>query len=117
VSTVVKDVTKRLKRHWPNTRIVWRGDSHYGRVEAMDWAEDNGTDYIFGLAGNAVLDALVAETADNLRFHPAMSRKAKLRTCASFMYQATSAKYHSDPVCGARALPADRRKAHWTKVR
>jgi hypothetical protein len=29
----------------------------------MDWAEDNGTGYIFGLAGNAVLDALVAEIA------------------------------------------------------
>jgi hypothetical protein len=43
-----------------------RGDSHYGRVEAMDWAEDNGTDYIFGLAGNAVLDALVVEIADDL---------------------------------------------------
>jgi hypothetical protein len=39
------------------------GDSHYGRVEAMDWAEDNGTGYIFGLAGNAVLDAPVAEIA------------------------------------------------------
>ena len=58
----------------------------------MDWAEDNETDYIFGLAGNAVLDALVAEIADNLRFHHAMSRKAKLRTFASFMYQATSWK-------------------------
>ena len=71
---------------------MWRGDSHYGRVEAMDWAEDNDTDYIFGLAGNAVLDALVAETADNLRFHHAMSSKAKLRTFASFMYQASSWK-------------------------
>src|SRR4029077_4306461 len=45
VRTVIKHVTKRLRRHWPNTRIVWRGDSHYGRVEAMDWAEDNDTDY------------------------------------------------------------------------
>ena len=26
VRTVIKHVTKRLKRHWPNTRIVWRGD-------------------------------------------------------------------------------------------
>ena len=43
---------------------MWRGDSHYGRVEAMEWAEDNDADYIFGLAGNAALDALVAETAD-----------------------------------------------------
>jgi Transposase DDE domain group 1 len=66
-------------RHWPKTRIVWRGHSHYGRVEAMDWAEGNDTDYIVGLDGNAVLDALVAEIADNLRFHHVMSRKAKLR--------------------------------------
>jgi hypothetical protein len=92
VRTVIKHVTKRMMRHWPNTRIVWRGDSHYGRVEAMDWADDNGADYIFGLAGNAVLDALVAEIADNLRFHHAVSSKAKLRTFASFMYQASSWK-------------------------
>jgi hypothetical protein len=84
---VIKHVTKRLKRHWPNTRIVWRGDNHYGSVEAMDLAGDNETDYIFGLAGNTVLDALVAEIVDNLRFHHAISRNAKQRTFASFMYR------------------------------
>ena len=53
---------------------------------------DHDADYIFGLAGNAVLDALVAETATNLRFHHALSSKPKLRTYASFMYQAGSWK-------------------------
>ena len=90
VRTVIRHVTKRLRRDWPKTRIVWRGDSHYGRVEAMEWAEDHDADYIFGLAGNAALDALVAEAAVNLRFHHAMSSKAKLRTYASFLYQAGS---------------------------
>jgi hypothetical protein len=90
VRTVIKHVTKRLRQHWPHTRIVWRGDSHYGRVEAMEWAEDNSEDYIFGLAGNATLDALVAKTADNLRFHHAKSRQPKLRTYTSFTYQAGS---------------------------
>ena len=90
VKTVIRHVTKRLRRHWPTTRIVWRGDSHYGRVEAMEWAEDNGIDYIFGLAGNTTLDALVAETAANLRFHHAGSSEAKLRTYASVVYQAGS---------------------------
>jgi hypothetical protein len=71
---------------------VWRGDGHYGRVEAMEWIENDGDDYIFGLAGNAVLDAMMAKTADNLRFHHAKSRQPKLRTYASFMYQATSWK-------------------------
>jgi DDE family transposase len=92
VRTVVKHVTKRLKQHWPHSRIVWRGDGHYGRVEAMEWIESDGDDYIFGLAGNAVLDAMVAKTADNLRFHHAKSRQPKLRTYASFVYQATSWK-------------------------
>jgi hypothetical protein len=92
VRTVIKHVTKRLRRHWPNTRIAWRGDSHYGRVEAMEWAEDDGTDYIFSLAGNAALDALVAETADTLRFHHAKSSQTKLRTYVSFAYQAGSWK-------------------------
>ena len=35
---------QRSARHyqaWPKTRIVWRGHSHYGRVEAMEWAEDH----------------------------------------------------------------------------
>jgi len=58
----------------------------------MEWAEDNGGDYIFGLAGNATLDALAAETADNLRFHHAKSSQTKLRTFASFTYQAGSWK-------------------------
>jgi hypothetical protein len=26
----IKRVTARMRRHWPKTRIVWRGDSHYG---------------------------------------------------------------------------------------
>src|SRR5271166_5820128 len=70
VRTVIKHVTKRLRQHWPNTLIVWRGDGHYGRVEAMEWAENDGSDYIVGRAGNPALDAFVAETADNLRFMP-----------------------------------------------
>jgi hypothetical protein len=51
-------------------------------------ADDN--DYIFSLPGNAVLDALVAEAADNLRFCHATSSEAKLRTFVSFMYKAGS---------------------------
>jgi hypothetical protein len=92
VCTVIKHVTQRLRKYWPDTRIVWRGDSHYGRVEAMEWAENNGADYIFGLQGNTVLDAIVAETADNLRFHHAKSRQEKVRTYRSFTYQASSWK-------------------------
>ena len=91
VRTVIKHVTKLLRERWPNTRIVWRGDSHYGRVEAMEWIEENGdSDYIFGLPGNPVLDKQVAAAADNLIIHHAKSSQEKVRTYTSFRYQAST---------------------------
>src|SRR6201989_1038682 len=89
VRTVIKHVTKLLRERWPNTRIVWRGDAHYGRVEAMEWIEENGdSDYIFGLPGNPVLGKQVAAVADNLIIHHAKSSQEKVRTYTSFRYQA-----------------------------
>lgn len=90
VATVVKHVTRRIRRQWPATRLVWRGDSHYGRPEAMAECEDNGSGYIFGLAGNSVLDALVAEAADHLRFWHAFSAEPKLRLYKALEYKARS---------------------------
>jgi len=90
VRTVIKHLVKRIRRHWPATKINFRGDSHYSRAEAMEWAESNGVGYIFGFAGNTRLDALVAETADHLRFRHAAGSDAKLRTYESFEYRAKS---------------------------
>jgi hypothetical protein len=63
----LRRLIRRIRRHWSTTRITIRGDGHYGRPEVMDWCEENGIDFIFGLPGNAVLDRLVDETADNIR--------------------------------------------------
>ena len=38
----LRRLVRRIRLHWPNTRITIRGDSHYGRREAMDWCEKNG---------------------------------------------------------------------------
>jgi hypothetical protein len=90
VKTVVKHVTRRVQVHWPKTRLAWRGDSHYGREEAMQWLENNGGDYIFAFPGNSVLQALVAKTADYLRIRHAFGSRDKLRCYTSVEYQAGS---------------------------
>jgi hypothetical protein len=90
VRTVIKHVTRRIRRYWQKTRLVWRADSHYGREEAMEWLENNDGGYIFGFAGNSVLDALVAKTADELRIRHAFSTEPKLRCYTSVEYQAGS---------------------------
>ena len=89
VRTAVKHLTRRMKEHWPDTILTWRGDSHYCRAEAMEWLETNTGRYIFGLAGNSVLDTLVAETADHLRCRHALAPfDEKRRMYESFEYQA-----------------------------
>ena len=55
----LRRLVHRIRMHWPETGITIRGDSHYGRKEAMDWCENNGVDYIFGLSGNGVLHGQV----------------------------------------------------------
>ena len=90
VRTVLKHLVRRIRRSWPRTRITVRGDSHYARSEAMAWCEANGVDYIFGLAGNKVLDALAGETADDLKVRRAEARAEKMRTFTDFAYAAGS---------------------------
>src|SRR6201991_3771863 len=58
----IRRLVRRIRIHWPATKITVRGDSHYGRHEAMAWCEANGVDYIFGLGGNGVLDRMVEAT-------------------------------------------------------
>ena len=50
----------------------------------MAWCEDNGVDYIFGLAGNAVLHVLVDETADDIELRHAETGADKVRGFADF---------------------------------
>ena len=90
VRTLLKHLVRRIRRHWPRTRIVFRGDSHYGRTEAMAWCEANGVDYIFGLAGNPVLHALAYDVAVDLKMRRAEAGAEKMRTFAAFAYAAHS---------------------------
>src|SRR5438132_11551784 len=91
VRTVLKHLIKRIRRHWPKVHILVRGDSHYGRDEAMEWCEETqGVDYVFGFAGNDVLHALTREAADAIAALRALSGEDKLRGFKAFRYGAGS---------------------------
>src|SRR5499426_529795 len=45
-----------LRRHWPRTHILVRGDSHFATPEVIEvLAHRHRIDFVFGLAGNTVL--------------------------------------------------------------
>jgi Transposase DDE domain group 1 len=57
----VERITGQLRRHWPEVKIILRADSGFCREELMNWCEQNGVDYILGLARNRRLEAMLSE--------------------------------------------------------
>ena len=86
----LRRMIRRIRRHWPTTRLTIRGDGHYGRPEVMAWCEANDVDYILGLPGNAVLGRLVEVAADDVRVRRAEAQAPVLRRYAETRYGAKS---------------------------
>ncbi len=86
----LRRLVRRIRRHWPTTHITIRGDGHYGRPQVMEWCEENGIDFVFGLPGNAVLAEAVEDTADDIRTRRALDHKLCLRGFSETRYQAQS---------------------------
>ena len=75
----LRRLVRRIRRHWPTTRLTIRGDGHYGRPEVMAWCEVNDVDYVLGLPGNAVLSRLVEIAADDVRVRRAEAQATVVR--------------------------------------
>ncbi len=48
-----------IRAAWPEVKIVLRGDSGFCRNELMSWCENNGVDFVFGLARNQRLRKII----------------------------------------------------------
>jgi hypothetical protein len=57
----VKRIVAEIRQTWPEVRIALRGDSGFCREELMGWCEQEGVDYVLGLAKNERLKAEIAE--------------------------------------------------------
>jgi DDE family transposase len=55
----VKRIIQQLRAVWPQVRITLRADSGFAREELMKWCEQHQVDFVFGLARNSRLQALI----------------------------------------------------------
>ena len=55
----IRRIVAQLRVGWPEVKIVLRGDSGFCRNELMSWCENNGVDFVFGLARNQRLRRIV----------------------------------------------------------
>lgn len=105
----VRRLIRRIRRHWPDTRITLRGDGHYGRSEITTWYGNNDIDYVSGLPGITVLHAehgivVCADAyATNGALDPASGCLGMLRRYAKPRYAAKSGERTNVGGCADRS--------------
>jgi hypothetical protein len=63
----LKRIVAQPRRAWPEVKIVVRADSGSRREEILRWCEDNGVDYVIGLAKDTRPAAAIAAERDQVR--------------------------------------------------
>ncbi len=65
---LLEQIIGHIRVEWPETKIIVRGDSGFCREEIMAWCEGKeAVDYVFGLAKNSRLTAVIKEELDGAR--------------------------------------------------
>ena len=82
-------LVKRLRRAWPEVRIIFRGDSGFCRPKMLSWCDRHNVGYIVGLARNPRLAAL-AEPWMNAAEQDFAASGIKQRRFGEFRYAAES---------------------------
>src|SRR6202165_3863790 len=59
--TEIRRIVAQIRAAWPEVKIVLRGDSGFCRNELMSWCENNGVDFVFGLARNQKLRRIIGQ--------------------------------------------------------
>ena len=55
----IQRIVAQIRAAWPATKIILRGDSGFCRNQLMSWCENNGVDFVFGLARNQRLRKII----------------------------------------------------------
>lgn len=85
---ITKRIVRKIKKSWPSTHLLFRGDSHFAQPEVLDYLEDKYASYVTGIAGNAVLQRLAAPLVARVRSLYEKSHGIKICRFSSVWYQA-----------------------------
>jgi hypothetical protein len=87
----IQRIVAQIRQAWPATKIILRGDSGFCRNQLMSWCENNGVDFVFGLARNQRLRKIIGA-----QMHAATQQWNQTgkpaRVFSEFSYQAKKTK-------------------------
>lgn len=86
VEDYIEEIVLRLRRQWPNVKIIVRGDSGFCREDLFAWCERNKVNYVIGLAKNSRLLEIMKEEMVQAERQYKETKEAS-RVFKEFMYQ------------------------------
>jgi len=87
----IQRIVAQIRAAWPATKIILRGDSGFCRNQLMSWCENNGVDFVFGLARNQRLRKIIGAHMHAATQQWNQTGKAA-RVFSEFNYQAKKTK-------------------------
>ena len=85
-----------IRSKWPDVRIIVRGDSGFCRDDIMSWCEDNGVDYLFGMAGKGTCETIRLKLLKIGAQVNISVRRVHVRLASGYPYQQTFYKILSN---------------------
>jgi hypothetical protein len=82
----LEKIIGQIRNAWPSVKIIVRGDSGFCRDNIMTWCEAHEVDYVFGLAKNERLKAMIEEEQLRAKEQYEQTKKAS-RFFKDFRYQ------------------------------
>ena len=72
-------IVAQIREVWPKVKIIVRGDSGFCREWLMSWCEENGVEYLFGIARNKRLRVAIESEMDQAReLHKESGKAARI---------------------------------------
>jgi len=79
IIAILKRLVANIRERWPETKIVFRADSHHTKPEVLDWLNEHKIDFVTGLSKNDAVERLFFEEINEARRAYQNNLEAKAR--------------------------------------
>lgn len=105
-------IVTQIRKQWPKVKLVIRADSAFSRDEIMSWCEQNGVDFVLGLARNPRLERTIASEMEQARIESARTG-LPFRSYKDFEYRTLDSWSRTRRVVGKAEYLIDKSNARF----
>lgn len=100
VITILKRIVNRIRKRFPETKLIFRADSHHARAEVLTYLDEHEVDYILGLS-KQYLPRNICENLAKRALNLSKQEFKKVRLFHSFQHQVSSWECRRRVICRA----------------